>query len=49
MLVAIATSILAGGLELKKAKWSEKEKKKDEYWNQSSLLYDPIVKKGKSK
>ena len=47
LLVAIATSLLTGGVGLKKDKRSEQRKNKDKYCNQSPLLYNPILNKGK--
>ena len=47
LLVAIATSLLAGGVGLKKDQRREQRKIKDKYCNQSPLLYNPIVNKGK--
>ena len=47
LLVAIATSLLAGGVGLKKDQRTEQRKIKDKYCNQSPLLYNPIVNKRK--
>ena len=47
LLVALTTSLLAGGGGLKKDQRTEQRKNKDKYCNQSPLLYNPIVNKGK--
>ena len=47
LLVAIVTSMLAGGVGLQKDEKGEQRKNKDKYCNQSPLLYNPIVSKGK--
>ena len=39
--------MLAGEVGLQKDEKGEQRKKKDKYCNQSPLLYNPIVKKGK--